>query len=213
MHPKLALSHRPSRHRGAALFVAIIFLLLVTSLGVVAAKQSGLQQKMTVGQRNVSMALASAESAARCAERRIYDWYRGSNGRALAGDGTATQGVYDPAAVEANTTLAPFFAGRAWSTAGATSYPTARFDFTKSAVPIARTAEQPHFVIEDLGPLGGARRFESGSSANAGYEGSMGLSPSGNAEDRVYRITAKGTGMLPGVVRTVQTTFSGRVKG
>jgi len=60
----------PARQRGAVLFVALIFLILLTLLGLAASGNSILQERMTGGVRNRQLALMGAESGARGANRR-----------------------------------------------------------------------------------------------------------------------------------------------
>lgn len=56
------------RERGAVLFVALVFLILVTLLALTATSTSILQEKMTGGMRNRQLGLMGAESALRGGE-------------------------------------------------------------------------------------------------------------------------------------------------
>jgi type IV pilus assembly protein PilX len=56
------------RQRGAVLFVALVFLILVTLLALTATSTSILQEKMTGGMRNRQLGLMGAESALRGGE-------------------------------------------------------------------------------------------------------------------------------------------------
>jgi len=65
--PKQHLPRR-SRQRGAVLFVALVFLLLLTLLGVTASSTSILQERMTGGMRNAHLAGIGTESGLRGGE-------------------------------------------------------------------------------------------------------------------------------------------------
>ncbi len=62
----------PRRQRGAVLFVALVFLLLVTLLALTAMGTSILQEKMTGGMRNRQLAEMGAESALRGTEAWLW---------------------------------------------------------------------------------------------------------------------------------------------
>ena len=62
------LPKSPKRARGAVLFVALIFLVLITLLALTATGTSILQEKMTGGMRNQQLGLMGAESALRGGE-------------------------------------------------------------------------------------------------------------------------------------------------
>ncbi len=64
---KPASSFVPNRQHGAVLFVALVFLLLLTLLGVTASSTSVLQERMTGGMRNAQLAMHGHR---KCASRR-----------------------------------------------------------------------------------------------------------------------------------------------
>ncbi|MBS0487131.1 MAG: pilus assembly protein PilX, partial [Proteobacteria bacterium] len=55
----------PNRQQGAVLFVALVFLILITLLGLTASGTSILQERMAGGLRNGQMGLMGAETALR----------------------------------------------------------------------------------------------------------------------------------------------------
>lgn len=67
-HPFQALKHR---ERGITLVVTLLFLLLLTILGITAMNTSGLQEKMAGNLRDQDTALQAAESALRGGEDRM----------------------------------------------------------------------------------------------------------------------------------------------
>lgn len=200
----------PRRQRGAALAVGLFFLLLLTMIATVAMRQSITQEKMAGGLHNISLARNGAESALRQAERNIYTWYQISNGTALVGDASASQDIYLLTA----TNLVAFRSTDDYITAGTLAY--AAHDYTSTAAnPTAALAEQPVYVVSDLGrlrPPGAGTVGEGGSTGKENYEGSGAIS-GGNSDIRVYRVTARSTGGLPTVVRTTESTYAGRAKG
>jgi type IV pilus assembly protein PilX len=211
----MTINHNlPHGQRGAALVMGLIFLVLISLIATVGMRQSVTQERMAGGLRNDSLARSGAETAARAGEREIYDWYLSSNGTVLAGDDAASQGVFrkDASNAEAFREADP----NEFYTGSADVLPTALVDYGATADYTARLAEQPVFLTEDLGrvrPQGAGAAMEGGASGTENYEGSGGGSPAGNSDLRIYRITARATGGLETVVRTVETTYIARSKG
>lgn len=194
--------------------MGLIFLILISLIAAVGMRQSVTQERMAGGLRNDSLARSGAETAARAGERGIYDWYLISNGTVLTGDAACSQGVCrKDAAVARNFRDA---APADFYTAGARTLPTSLVDYGTTSEYTARLAEQPVFVTEALGrvrPQGAGAAMEGGATGTENYEGSGGGSPAGNSDLRLYRITARATGGLETVVRTVETTYIARAKG
>jgi type IV pilus assembly protein PilX len=208
-----ASRHLGARQEGAALAVGLMFLILVTLLATVAMRQSITQERMAGGLRNVSLARNAAESALRAGERQLYTYYLRSNGAVLAGDASASQGVYKLSASQ----VEAFRSGTGFYTTGGQAFNSTFHDYTSyGSAPTARLAQQPVFLIADIGrmrPAGAGTAGEGGVSGKEGYEGSSGGSPAGNADIRVYRITARATGGLDSVIRVTESTYAGRAKG
>lgn len=209
---RTSLSSRP--RRGAALVIALIFLILVSLIATVGMRQSITQERMAGGLRNDSLARSGAETASRAGEREIYEWYLSSNGTVLAGDENASQGVFRRDASVAKTFREAdpdeFFY------TGGDRLPTSLIDYGATTDYTARLAEQPVYLTEDLGrvrPQGAGAGMEGGATGTENYEGSGGGSPAGNSDLRIYRITSRSTGGLETVVRTVETTYIARSKG
>jgi type IV pilus assembly protein PilX len=221
LSPLDLLAIRPAgaraHQRGAALVTGLVFLVLMTLIAAVAMRQSIMQERMAGGLRNASLARNGAESALRRAERTIYDYYLTSNGAALVGDVNVSQGVYLFEYSGTRSTVDNFRTYDGYTTAGGTVYDTGTYDFTDTSVAgTAALAEQPVFLIEDLGrmrPPGSGVAGEGGSTGKEGYEGSGSVSPAGNSDIRVYRVTGRSTGGLASVVRVTESTFAGRAKG
>jgi type IV pilus assembly protein PilX len=212
--PSMNRHSSPRRQRGVALVIGLIFLVLVSLIATVGMRQSITQERMAGGLRNDSLSRSGAETAVRAGEREIYDWYLSSNGTVLAGDAGASQGVFRKDATTAKTFREAD--PNDFYTTGAEALPTSLFDYGTASDYTARLAEQPVFLTEDLGrvrPQGAGTAMEGGASGTENYEGSGGGSPAGNSDLRIYRVTARATGGLETVVRTVETTYIARSKG
>lgn len=70
-HLNRSLASLPGRQRGAALLVCLIILVLVTLIGLTTMKSSALQERMSGGNADKSLAFQAAEMALRDAERHI----------------------------------------------------------------------------------------------------------------------------------------------
>src|SRR4030067_2933437 len=60
-----------SRQHGVALITGLIFLVILTLLGITAARMAGLEERMSGNMRDSSLAVQAAEMALRDAERDI----------------------------------------------------------------------------------------------------------------------------------------------
>ena len=112
--------HTPdySTQQGAVLVVGLIFLLIMTLLGVSSMSTSNLEEKMSGNTRDRELAFQAAESALREAERVVQD-----NWNSLAFDVTCTNGFCDcdPASFSSTTTCSEYWTDTAldvWNTAG-----------------------------------------------------------------------------------------------
>ncbi len=64
---------RPSRQRGAVLYIALIMLVLLALLGIVGMQVAGLQERMSSNYRAVNLAFQETEALARSAECALED--------------------------------------------------------------------------------------------------------------------------------------------
>lgn len=64
---------RAYRQRGAALYVALIVLILLAMIGIIGMQVSGIQERMAASYRAVNVAFQSAEAALRSTECTIQD--------------------------------------------------------------------------------------------------------------------------------------------
>ncbi|MGA7297765.1 MAG: pilus assembly protein [Rhodanobacteraceae bacterium] len=190
----------PSGSRGVVLFVALVFLILLTLLALSSSTNSLLQEKMVGSTRNAQMANFGAESALRDAEASIWD--SGASGTKIFACDTSGSGVcykFDPQAP--NSKVIDFQTKKGWVTNGAQTF--ARTDMTASGLDSARLAHNPVYIIEDLGverPPGVGLLHESGP-AGGGVTG---------FESHIYRITARSAGGSDKTIRVLQSTFAAK---
>lgn len=191
----------PARQRGAVLFVALIFLILLTLLGLAASGNSILQERMTGGVRNRQLALMGAESGARGGESQVFTAPARANlstgGMVFpsCSGGAPQPCAWDQLSAKFSGPLAPsnmFRTSREWTPAingAGTTYTPALSGLTGYAE-TASIAVQPVMMYEDLG-------LDSGGFANPGRMGGSNEQEGGgttNAQRRIYRVTARSQG-------------------
>ncbi|HVJ61096.1 MAG TPA: pilus assembly protein [Tahibacter sp.] len=204
------------KQRGAALFVALVFLLLVTVLALAAAGTSVMQERMTGGLRNNQLGFMGSESALRYAESYMWNlpgrtsaakrllFYCGAGGK-VGEDGVGcfsrTYGEIDPR-------VDRFRSRRGYRPTPA--------DSNESKLPLtglsgdektASLASQPRYIIEDVGefraplePVGDRTGAQSGPTFGRGGAGDP-------QALRIYRITARSDGGNTSVQRVAESTF------
>lgn len=212
--PAMRGIHARAQH-GAVLVVALIFLLLMTMLAISASSRSLLQERMVGGLRNAQLAEMGAEAALRGAEWKLWS-AAGNGGGVDCGTTVITECyVHDPQNPVAS--VAAFRGGSGWVTTGAVEYRGSGDSFSLKDLEgstlisagqreLAKLAENPRYLIEDLGPeqpLGGGSAHESGvtSSTDSGP---------GNISKHIYRITARSTGGSANIVRVLESTFAAK---
>ncbi len=190
-----------ARQRGAVLFVALVFLILLTLLGLAASGNSILQERMTGGVRNRQLALMGSESAARGGETQVFTAPARANlstgGMVFpsCSGGAPQPCAWDQLSARYSGPRAPatlFRTSRDWSasvnSAGTTYTPV--LSGLTGAAETASIAVQPVMMYEDLG-------LDSGGFANPGRMGGSNEQEGGgttNAQRRIYRVTARSQG-------------------
>lgn len=193
--------------RGAVLFVALVFLLLLTLLGIAASSTSILQEKMTGSMRNRQLGLMGAESALRGGESTIWNLAYQSNGTLAMppciGSSTGVLCVYKILGGKLDSKVQAFRTSKAAIAAsgdGAMAYNGAVTGLTGDNE-TASINSQPRYMIEDLGPdvpPGAGRRGGSIQQEKPGQPGSH----------EWYRITARSEGGNNAVLRVAESVFS-----
>jgi type IV pilus assembly protein PilX len=194
---------RQHSQRGVVMVIALIFLLLLTILAVSASGNSLLQERMSGGLRNAQQAQMSAETALRGAEWKL--WSSSGTAGAHLRCGTAVPGecyIFDAANPIA--AVVKFRTQAGWVTNGATTYKAASSAVDYTALANGRLAENPLYMIEDMGP-----ETPPGVSGSLHESGATGSNTS--TARHIYRITARASGGNANTVRVLETTFSAKL--
>lgn len=202
------------------LFVALVFLVLITLLGLTASSTSIMQERMTGGLRNGQMSLMAAETAARGGEAWLWSLADNSGHINCGYNGGDNGFCYSPTTVDdgngntinaTNPLVDAFRTKPTWianASSGGTNYTNgSNAALNSSSLGTAKLAQIPQYLLESLGltlPAGVSRQF---------YQlGGIGRDPSsgrnaGSQSLYTYRITARATGGNAGAVSVVETTF------
>jgi type IV pilus assembly protein PilX len=178
----------PSNQRGVVLFVALILLLILSLLGVTAARMQTTEERMARNEDNRQIGAQAAEAALRAAEAGLTSGvYASSQFSANA------NGLYEltPSAGSVVPTLS-------WSTAGSaiTYSPTDPLNPMPALSALPAAAQSPKYVIENLPAVA-----MPGDSINQVQYASP-VSPV-----TVYRVTANGTGADSSTTTLLQSIF------
>ena len=172
------------RQRGVALIMALVFLMILTIIGVTALSTTSLQEKMAGNVQDKNTAFQAAESALREAEGVVLAWTAATT-PAFTGSG-----YYQPrAATDPN---GPWWSDdTTWTTGGAHI----------GASAVAEAVDPPSYIIEDLGSVGGGSAGTG--SLVAGFNPPATVAGGSN----MYRITARAVGRTRSAVAMVQSVF------
>ena len=186
------MTHRfPRRQRGSVLMVGLIFLVLIMLIGITALGSTVLQERMTGGQRNESLAYHGAESTLRGAEGALWDTYVASDGRARP---TGTRDV------EPLDATAAAFRNDDETFAGSTAYAKIDYDALPAKSGGGKLARDPGYLIEYVAGIEtGCLESHCGDSSLG--SGSVGLTD-------WFRITARSAGGDTRVVRTTESVYA-----
>lgn len=219
-------SIHPSSHRqqGAVLFVALVFLVLITLLGLTASSTSILQERMTGGMRNDQMSLMAAETAARGAETWLWNLASINSGINCGFNGGDHGFCYSPQTADdgsgntvfvSNPLVNKFRTTPTWianASSGGTNYSNGtNAALNSSALGTAALAQIPQYMLESLGQI-----LPPGVRTSWVQLGAVGRDPgashcAGCQSLFNFRITARATGGNSGAVSVVETTFGAGV--
>jgi type IV pilus assembly protein PilX len=168
-------TQRPSRHSGAALFIALVMLLLVTIIGLAIASTQTLETRMSTNLQNHTVAEQSAEAALRFAENQ----YNTGTYTDFTGN---TAGLYQ---FSVNGTSPPaYLCVSVWANyLGSTACGTTTFGTKAYAGNSMPGTAQPNFIIENMPPV-----CSTGCALNSGNTGRQ-------PPPVVLRVTANGYGL------------------
>jgi len=199
---------RPSRQRGAVLFVALVFLLLLTLLGVTASSTSILQERMTGGMRNAHLAGIGMESGLRGGEVDLW--------AAAARSNTADGGIAMPPCASgaqpcrymrtngiADQRVQTFRSSTAWLSPGSDGAKAYDQDVSAQGgdYTTSNLASQPRYIIEDLGLDTGGGNGNMGGAILSAAQGS------GAPSVHLYRVTARSQGASTSLMRAAESVF------
>ena len=203
--PQFIACSTQQRQSGAALITGLIFLVVLTMIGITAARMSTLEERMSGNMRDRSIAMQAAEMALRDAERDIHAQGTGPRSPAISGiTGFSATCNLDAAVNTADDGLcdrrgltAPTFSNTAITfpafTVGGVTYVQLALDMTAApsvaygtftgAGNIAGLSAQPRYLIE------GIRKTQ------------------GSTQSFYYRVTTRAQGVNPNTVVWLQAVF------
>lgn len=208
-----SLTHLSSRGRqnGTVLFVALVFLVLITLLGLTASGTSILQERMTGGMHNGQLALMGAETALRGVEWDIWNKSNQTpNSLVCGGEGLAdpcykASNVNDPSGlIRTDSRVAQFRTDPLYSGSVGRNYPTKTLSGMSGSQQTASLSAQPKYLIEDIGivlPPGAP------SSGQGGRRDQLNSNYAGNQTLHSYRNSARSAGGDTNSVRGAESYF------
>lgn len=173
--------HNARRQHGAALITGLIFMVILTLLGITAARMAGLEERMSGNLRDRSLAMQAAEMALRDAEQDIITSGRISgltNFVAACTNGLCYNGG------DGNANGVDWQATPIWTLASMTAAPSVEYGAITAAGDIDGVSADPRYLIE------GIRK-----------------TPPGGGEDFFYRVTVRAQGANPNTVVWLQEIF------
>jgi type IV pilus assembly protein PilX len=180
----MKLSRTIRNQHGASLVVALMFLIVLTMLGLVAVRSSTVQERMAGNDRDRAIAFEAAEAALRDAERDIQSNITSAD----AFDSACSAGLCLPSVVATQN-----WNGVSW--AGATSR-VYGVGSGAGSYPVLDVSNPPRYIVELLPDLPAGP----GNALNKNKTSSTG---GGTA----YRITARGWGRRAGTQVELQTVY------
>jgi len=201
-----------ARHqRGAVLFVALVFLVLLTLLGLTASSTSVLQERMTGGMHNSQLALMGAETAQRGVEWTIWNKSNNTTSNKLhcgatGGDDFCYQVSNSSGVMAVSPVVNAFRNARGWlgTSDGGTAFSTLTLTGMTNSRASAALANQPRYLMEELGkvlPPGAPSSIEGGGRLNGGSR------QGGSQTLYAYRITARSTGGNAGAISATESNY------
>jgi len=192
------------RQNGAVLAMALVFLLLLTIIGISAITTTTLQEKMSGNMLDRNLSFQAAEAALRDGERHVDNAITDTTAFSL----TCVNGLCEPAlATAATLNISVWDSGLVdWGSSSTTSI---QFGSITGTTPLPGLAAQPRYIIERLteklnapGGTTGAQIVNTGGYSGSTNKETTNLSSSG----RFYRVTARATGRT-GAQVMLQSTY------
>jgi type IV pilus assembly protein PilX len=185
-HPIIVLSL--ARQSGMSLFPALMFLLVLSVIGIAALNSTLMQEKMVSNTKDTNLAFQAAEAGLRDAEADVVKNITGGT----VFSSSCAGGLCTPPSTWPTPSSLDISKAIDWTNSGLTR----SYGVYTSSAPLPNVAAQPQYVIEKL------------SSLAVGPGGSVGLGvtppPSGGA---AYRLTVLATGARAETRVILQSTF------
>ncbi len=183
MHTQRSLPSIHNGQQGVALVLALVFLLLLTIIGISALSTTSLEEKMANNVKDRNLAFQAAESALSLGENWIYNQV----GKPYFPNNSA--GLYTP-----ETDATPAWDDVNWSGSSVVTYPNT--PTASGSGTLGKVNTQPKYIIEDMGET-----QESG--------GSLTMETRYRSKGTtILRITARGTGGTDAAVVILQSTYA-----
>lgn len=173
------------RQQGAALVVGLVIMVVLTVLGITAARMASLEERMAGNMRDRALAMQAAELALRDAERDIINIRNLNNVEGFTADCGASTGAVIDDGLCFNGSAG--YAVPIWTTVNMTAAPSVVYGSLTgaTAIPLIPNNQQPRYIIEGFVKQ---------------VSGSGGLVP-------FYRITVRAVGANPNTVVWLQEVF------
>jgi type IV pilus assembly protein PilX len=198
--------HLRKSQTGAVLFLAMIFLVLLTILAITASSSSIMQERMTGAMRNSQLGLMGVETALRGGEEMLWmlNFNGGANPLPPCRGATTSNCAYTvtPAGL-VRPDVQRFRSATTWldpASDGAREYDRNLNGLTGSGI-TANLAEQPRYLVEHLGP-----DLPPSSGGTGG--GVLPVGGGGLTTRHFYRITARSQGGTGNVIRVAESVYS-----
>lgn len=146
------LTHRYGRQHGVALITGLIFMVVLTLLGITAARMAGLEERMSGNMRDRSLAVQAAERALRDAEQDIrnpnkrVDSAAGVVGAQTCTGGVCYNGPNGGVVADANN----WNTRPVWDQFSMTAAPSVAYSDFTTAPFIPGLSAQPRYLIERI---------------------------------------------------------------
>lgn len=173
----------PNRQHGVALVLALVFLLLLTLIGISALNTTSLEEKMANNTKDRNLAFQAAESALSLAE----SWIHAQIGKPVFPNNSS--GLYLP-----STGATYNWDSVNWSGSSVVTYPNT--PTASGSGTLGKVNTQPKYIIEDLGEVqesGGSLTMESRYRSKG---------------TTILRVTTRGTGGTDSAVVMLQSTYA-----
>jgi len=180
-HPLIRYTRAVVWHRGSALIISLVFLLMLTVLGVAGMQGTTQQERMSGNMYSRNLAFQAAETALRAGENFVDPPDKTGTppacNRPAATQFNGTDGLLQPQTITGD--AGAFWMAWAWETNSK----------QLTAGTLAEVAEQPRYVIEDISTLDPL------------------CASATPATKDCYRITARGVGGTADAVVILQSTY------